>query len=101
MEPSEELRAFMLQIYQTMSNNAADFDRYLSQQPGVVAIGTAPNEWWQDYATISRIFKIQMEELGSVTVADANPRRIMLAASVGLLTRRPGIYPMAWPYPSA
>jgi len=87
MESSVELRDFMLQLYQTMSNDAAGFARYVSQQPGVVAIGTAPEEWWSDHATISRIFKTQFEELGSFSVVEANPQAYR-AGNVGWVADR-------------
>jgi hypothetical protein len=91
MEPSEELREFTLRLYQAMSSDATEFVRHISQQPGVVVIGTAPNEWWNDYAAISRIFKIQFEELGGLSIADANPQAYR-AGSVGWVADQPTLH---------
>lgn len=91
MEPSEELREFILRLYQAMSSDATEFVRHISQQPGVVAIGTAPNEWWNDYPAISRIFRIQFEEIGGLSVADANPQAYR-AGDVGWIADQPTLH---------
>ena len=49
------------------------FERTFSQQDGVVAIGTDPAEWWTGYATITRVFRAQLEELGGVQVRADTP----------------------------
>jgi hypothetical protein len=91
MEPSEELREFTLRLYQALSSNATEFARHISQQPGVVAIGTAPNEWYNDYAAISRIFRIQFEELGDLSIADTNPQAYR-AGMVGWVADQPTMH---------
>jgi hypothetical protein len=46
----------------------------MSQQDGVLAIGSGLTEWWADYETITSVFKVQMEEMSGVTISDSDPQ---------------------------
>jgi ketosteroid isomerase-like protein len=55
MEQSTELKDLTLRSYEALSGgDLSFFERYLSQQDGVLSIGTDPNEWWEGYATITK-----------------------------------------------
>jgi hypothetical protein len=72
MEQSTELKDLYLRICDALSSGDYSFaERYFSQSDGVLAIGTDQTEWWDGYATITRMFKAQLEELnGSQLLAD-------------------------------
>jgi hypothetical protein len=75
MEQSSELIELTRRSYEALSSGDISFlERHLSQQDGVLAIGSDPGEWWADYATIIRVFKTQLEEMGglSIDVGDLN-----------------------------
>lgn len=49
MEPSEELRATLLRLYEAMSSgDAATVEAFYSLQPGSVFMGTDASEYWTD-----------------------------------------------------
>ena len=68
MEKSSEIRDFVLSSYAAMLNG--DFgwwERHLSQQDGVLMIGTDPDEWWTGYAAILRVTRPQVAALTGST----------------------------------
>jgi SnoaL-like protein len=75
MNPSVELRDFMLRSYEAMSTgDVLAIEHLLLHQDGVPSIGTDPNEWWAGYKTIIRIHQAQFQELGGKIRAKAgNP----------------------------
>ena len=75
MEQSTELRDLLLQSYEALSSgDHSFFERYFSRKDGVLAIGTDPAEWWQGYATITRVFKTQLEEAGGFPILADTPQ---------------------------
>ena len=75
MEQSTELKNLILQSYKALSEgDYSFFERHLSQTEGVLVIGTDPNEWWSSYATIIKLFKAQMEEMGGFSVSAGMPQ---------------------------
>jgi len=75
MEPSVELkRLYVLCCEAQSSGDYAFFEQRFSEQEGVLAIGTDPTEWWSGYATITRVFKAQLEEIGEVQVLADSPQ---------------------------
>lgn len=65
MEQATELKELYLRCCKAMSaGDGAFFERHFSQQDGVLAIGTDPAEWWTGHATISGVFKAQLQETG-------------------------------------
>ncbi len=75
MEQSTELKEFYLRTCDALSSgDYSFFERYFSQKDGVLAIGTDPTEWWADYATITRVFKLQLEETGGFQILADNPQ---------------------------
>ena len=47
---------------------------HFSKKDGVVAIGTDAMEWWTGYATITRVFKAQLEEAGGFQILADTPQ---------------------------
>jgi hypothetical protein len=75
MKQSSELKELTLRIYQAFGKGDHVFMTNLfSQEKGVLAIGTDPNEWMGDHATIARRFKMQMEMLPNSEIVDGNPQ---------------------------
>lgn len=74
MEPSAELEALYRQCCDAMSNgDGAFFEHTFSQEEGVVAIGTDPEEWWRGYATISRVFRSQLQQMEGIRIVADTP----------------------------
>jgi hypothetical protein len=88
MEQSTELKNIALRIYEALSGrNFSLIERYLSQQDGVLSIGTDPNEWWEGYPTIAKVIKAQMET-GVITL-NAGALQAYSEGSVGWVADRP------------
>lgn len=65
MEPSVELRNAVLRWYESESSgDVKAFEHLFSHQPGILFIGTDPEEWWSDFDVIQRVFTAQLQELG-------------------------------------
>jgi len=65
MKPSTELKEFYLRACEAFTSGDYSFiERIFSQKDGVLSIGTDPTEWYTGYATIMRVFKIQLKEMG-------------------------------------
>lgn len=75
MEQSAELKELYLRICEAQSNgDYAFFELCFSQKDGVLAIGTDPSEWWSGYATITKVFKAQLKEMGGCQVLADTPQ---------------------------
>ncbi len=62
MEQSSELKDLMLRFYEAVSRvDVAFMERFISNQGDVLMIGTDPNEWWTDTATIIKALKAQAQ----------------------------------------
>ncbi len=89
MERAPELEERTRQLYDAMGRGDADFLRDLvSRADGVTAIATDPEEWWEDYETITRIWGQQLAEAGGFVLEDANPRAYA-SGEVGWVADRP------------
>ena len=75
MEQSSELKALYVRCCEAQTNgDYSFFERHFSQKDGVIAIGTDPTEWWTGYATITRVFKTQLEEIDGIEVRPDTPQ---------------------------
>jgi hypothetical protein len=75
MEQSAELRDLTLRLFEAWtSGEFSFFERYLSQQDGVLVIGSDPDEWWDDYDTIAKVTSTQIEEMAGVSIVDNDPQ---------------------------
>jgi hypothetical protein len=69
MQQSSELIELTRRCYEALASaDIAFLERHVSQQDGVLAIGSDPSEWWADYATIIRVFKAQLAEIGQLSI---------------------------------
>jgi len=89
MEQSTELKDLYLRSCEAQSSgDYAFFERYFSQKDGALAIGTDPTEWWAGYATITRVFKAQLEETGGFQILAGTPQAYS-DGSIGWVAGRP------------
>lgn len=92
MEPSPELRDLTTGFLRAMTTgDAAYAARALSQQPGVLGIGTDPAEWWADYPTLDRVLKAQVQEMAGIRFEPTNPQAYQ-EGSVGWAADQPSIH---------
>jgi hypothetical protein len=83
METSAELRELTLRCFAALSSgDIAFFEQHFSRQDGVLAIGTDPQEWWDGYAAIIKVFQIQMEEMGQFSL-EASALQAYTAGAAG------------------
>jgi ketosteroid isomerase-like protein len=89
MEQSAELKELTLRFYTALSSSDLAFvKQHFSQQEGVLVIGTDPQEWWAGHATITKVFKAQMEEMGQFTLEPGAPQAYS-AGGAGWAADRP------------
>jgi hypothetical protein len=75
MKKSDELRELTLRSYEALTGGGhAFYTATMSQQDGVLAIGSDPSEWWAGYDTITSVFKAQIEEMSGITIIDSDPQ---------------------------
>jgi hypothetical protein len=76
MEPSAGLRDLTARFYQALSTGDVSFlGQIVSQQPGVLNVGSDPQEWWSGYDTFMQAASVQIQEMGgSVQVSSSNPQ---------------------------
>jgi len=64
MEPAPELVAFAERLFRSISNLDGDaIADAFSRADGVVAIGTALEEWWVNFDEIAALFRVQLQEM--------------------------------------
>ncbi len=91
MKPSTELQELYLRSCEAQSaGDYSCFERHFSQKDGVLAIGTDPTEWWAGHATITKVFKAQLEEMGGVQVVADTPLAYS-DGSIGWVAGRPTV----------
>ncbi len=89
MKESNELKELYLRSCEAQSKgDYSFFERHFSQEDGVLAIGTDPTEWWAGYATITRMFKAQLQETGGFQILGDNPEAYT-EGSVGWVAGQP------------
>jgi hypothetical protein len=89
MEPSAEVKDTLLRFYEAISSRDYPVFRHLlSQQDGVLFIGTDPDEWWPDYKTITEVFGAELEEMGGASL-NACALQAYSEGSVGWFEDRP------------
>lgn len=74
MESSTEVKQLMNRFYEAASKgDFASLDELVSHRPGVLWIGTDPNEWWQSPEAIAKAWRAQTAELGGPTPISGDP----------------------------
>lgn len=72
MEPSVELRELTNQLARAVgTGDVAFLERHVSRQPGVAFLGTDPDEWWTDLASLQRA--LQDQHAAGVDAIPGNP----------------------------
>jgi hypothetical protein len=66
MNPSAEVRAAVLRLYESMATgDGCAIERLFSRQGGVLGIGSDPAEWWAGHDAVTRAFTAQHRETGT------------------------------------
>ena len=69
LKQSSELRDLVLRLYQAFEWGELDVALGLmSREPGVLSIGTDPDEWWDTYATLEHVYQAQLGEMRDVGI---------------------------------
>ncbi|HSH81705.1 MAG TPA: nuclear transport factor 2 family protein [Herpetosiphonaceae bacterium] len=64
LQHAADLREAFLRFYQAFERGDADLALGLmSREEGVLSIGTDPDEWWTDSATLERVYRAQFGEM--------------------------------------
>jgi hypothetical protein len=72
MEPSTDLRDLTVQVVQAVGDGDVAFlERHISRQADVAFLGTDPDEWWTDLASLSRALTAQRQ--AGVTAISGDP----------------------------
>ncbi|HZI86714.1 MAG TPA: nuclear transport factor 2 family protein [Pyrinomonadaceae bacterium] len=92
MERSTELEDLTRELYAAVSNgDAGFFERHLSRGETCVVIGTAPDEWWEDYSTALGPIRRQMASVGVALELVEGNIRAFHSGGVGWVADRPTI----------
>lgn len=84
MQPSAELRDFMLRFFQAAADGDTAFiESAYSREPGTLQIGTDPTEWWHGWETIAGIWRGQIEALGGSMPVVAHEVEAWLEGNTG------------------
>lgn len=90
MERSPELEDLTRKLYDAVSNaDARFFERYLSRGESCVVIGTAPDEWWEDYAAALDPIRKQMASVGNAVQLLAGDLRAYRHGDAGWVADQP------------
>jgi hypothetical protein len=90
MERSSELEDLTRKLYQAVSSaDTGFFERYLSRGESCVVIGTAPGEWWEDYAAALDPIRKQMASVGEAVELLAGEVRAYRHGEVGWVADLP------------
>jgi len=91
VEASPELKAVVGRFFTAI--NDRDLPTVLnlhSDEPGLLSIGTDPDEWWSGYRVVSSIFEAQMGEYDGVGVTlDPGPIEAYVEGTMGWAACRP------------
>ena len=77
LQQSTELREVFLRVYEGMETGDVGLILDLmSRDAGVLVIGTDPDEWWSDFATIEQVYTVQLNEMreSGVTFQTGDPQ---------------------------
>jgi excisionase family DNA binding protein len=93
VEPSAELKAVVLRFYEAMaSGDATAIARMTSREPGVLAIGTDPHEWWSGYDAVVQVFEVQMVDWQGGIPIVAGEIEAFSEGAVGCVADRPTLH---------
>jgi ketosteroid isomerase-like protein len=80
----------MLRIYRALGvGDAGAIAALFSREPGVLAIGTDPAEWWDGHETITSVFQAQMRDMGGGFPIEAAELQSFSEGDAGWAADRP------------
>lgn len=92
MQRDSELEELARELYDAVSTaDIGFFERRLTRGPGLVVIGTAPEEWWRDRDAALDAIRAQMKSVGSGVEVTAGDLRGWRIGDVGFIADRPTI----------
>jgi len=90
MERSAELEDLTRSLYEAVSSaDVRFFEQYLSRNESCVVIGTAPDEWWDDYAAALDPIRAQMASAGEAINLLPGDVRAYRVGEVGWVADQP------------
>lgn len=90
MKRSTELEELTRKLYDAVSKgDISFFGRHLSRGESCVVIGTAPDEWWDEYGSALASIREQMEAVGDAVELAAGEVRAYRQGDVGWVADRP------------
>jgi hypothetical protein len=90
MKRSGELETLTRQLYDAVSNgDISFFEQHLSQSESCIVIGTAPDEWWNDYGSALDAIRTQMSAVGETVKLIAGDVYAYRQDDVGWVADRP------------
>jgi hypothetical protein len=92
MQPNADLVGYVEGMYASFeTGDPASIDALLSQEQGLLGIGTDPNEWWKD-AALSAAFKAQVKELHAAGMRfESGDIQAFSEGSVGWIADQPSL----------
>jgi hypothetical protein len=89
MERSPELEDLMRSFYEALNDGDVRFpERFISEEDGVLFIGSDPDEWWEGFQTITTVMAAQVVEMAGVKIDGADPHGYV-SGDVGWVADRP------------
>jgi ketosteroid isomerase-like protein len=86
MQQAPEIKDMVMRLYEAFSRGDADLmEQVTSHQPGLVFIGSDPNEWYEEIAPIRQLLQAQAE--AGITVIPGEARAFR-EGSVGWVADR-------------
>jgi SnoaL-like domain len=90
MERSAELEILTRNLYEAVSkSDVSFFERHLAQRESCIVIGTARDEWWNDYRSALDAIRKQMEAVGDAVTLSAGEVHAYRQGDVGWVADRP------------
>lgn len=90
MERSPELEYLTRTLYDAVSKgDISFFERHLSRRQSCVVIGTAPDEWWDEYGSALASIREQMKAVGDAAELAPGDVRAYRHGDVGWVADRP------------
>lgn len=90
MERSAELEDLARKLYEAVSKgDISFFERHLSRGESCVVIGTAPDEWWDEYRSALDAMRAQMETVGGAVELSAGDVTAYREGDVGWVADQP------------
>jgi ketosteroid isomerase-like protein len=84
MDRSTKVKEPWLRFYECANTgNIGILEQIISHQPGVLCVGTDPNEWWVGHEAIVRIYGQQLKELNGAMKVEAGDVTALAEGTVG------------------